>query len=103
MSYQIALPPNLRQLAGDQDTITITKEAGATPQALGDIINEIEVNYPGIKDRIVVNGELRKFVIIYIEDADARAIADDEKLGSALLVPVPDGSHLSIVPAYAGG
>ena len=49
-----------------------------------------------IKDRLVENGEARRFVNIYVNDEDIRFTGN---LGT----PVADGDTVVILPAVAGG
>ena len=52
--------------------------------------------YPGITQRMFDNGQLRRFVNLYLNDEDIRYL---DNLGT----PVKDGDELSIIPAVAGG
>lgn len=63
---------------------------------LGELIDALESNYPGISDRLVDNGALRKFVNVYLNDEDVRFLG-----GTA--VALSDGDVVTILPAVAGG
>ena len=66
-------------------------------QTLQEAIEDLEKNYPGIKERICEdNGELRRFVNLYLNDEDIRF---KENLETVL----SDNDELSIIPAIAGG
>ena len=52
--------------------------------------------FPDLKDRISENGELRRFVNVYVADEDIR-------FGDGLETEVADGSEVTILPAVAGG
>jgi molybdopterin converting factor small subunit len=63
---------------------------------LGALIADLDANYPGIGERLLENGALRRFINIYINDEDVRF------LGS-LDAQVKDGDSVTILPAVAGG
>jgi len=64
--------------------------------SVGSIIMELENRHPGIAERLLDNGELRRFINIYVD-------GDDIRFGDGLETEVADGSEVSIVPAVAGG
>jgi molybdopterin synthase sulfur carrier subunit len=60
-------------------------------------IEKLEEVYPGFKERILdEQGEVRKFVNLYLNDEDIRFL-------KGLDTELKDGDVLSIVPAIAGG
>ena len=66
---------------------------GATLSAL---IDDLEANHSGIKDRLLDAGELRRFVNVYVNDEDVRFIG-------GLEATLSDGDQVVILPAVAGG
>lgn len=91
MSVKVRIPTPLRKITGGSDEVTAE---GAT---VGDVINDVEKNHKGLKERICEeNGELRRFVNLYLNDEDIR-------FEDNLNTPVKDGDELSIIPAIAGG
>jgi len=69
-------------------------------QAEGDtvigVIESLEKSYPGIKKRLLDdNGEIRKFINIYVGEEDIRFLKGKETK--------TEGKEISIVPAIAGG
>ena len=90
MSIDVRIPTILRPFTKDQKTVTAT---GATLSA---VISDLDAQYPGIGDRLLENGALRRFINIYVNDEDVRF------LGS-LGAPVKDGDSVTILPAVAGG
>ncbi len=68
--------------------------AGDTIQGL---IEDLETKYPGLKERLCdEQGELRRFVNIYLNDEDIR-------FAQGRATAVKDGDEVSIIPAIAGG
>lgn len=90
MSIDIRIPTILRPFTKDQKAVTAS---GSTLNAL---IASLEQQYPGIGDRLLEDGALRRFINIYVNDEDVRF------LGS-LDAPVKDGDSVTILPAVAGG
>lgn len=90
MSVTVRIPTQLRTLtdgAGELDA------RGAT---LAEVLADIEVRYPGIGERIVQAGEIRRFVNVYVGGEDVRFL-------SGLQTPVPADGDVAIIPAVAGG
>ena len=61
-----------------------------------EVIDDLESNYPGIKDRLCDDKGVRRFVNIYQNEEDIRFL-------DGLETAVKDGDAISIVPAIAGG
>ena len=72
------------------------KSVEATGATLGAVINDLEANFPGIADRLVDAGSLRRFVNIYINDEDVRFLGGID-------AEVADGDNVTVLPAVAGG
>lgn len=91
MSIKVLIPTPLRGLTGDADSV---EAEGAT---VGELIDDLEKKHPGLNERLCDdNGELRRFVNVYLNQEDIR-FKDGKN------TPVSDGDELSIVPAIAGG
>ena len=90
MSIDIRIPTILRPYTKDQKSV---QAEGAN---LGELIADLDANYPGIGERLLENGALRRFINVYINDEDVRF------LGS-LEAQVKDGDSVTILPAVAGG
>ncbi len=91
MSVTVRIPTPLRTLTNNVDEITVE---GNT---IKEVIENLESNYNGIKERICdENGQIRKFINFYLNDEDIRFLENQD-------TPVKDGDQISIVPAIAGG
>lgn len=65
--------------------------------SVGDVIQALEVDYPGIAEKILdQEGEVKRFINVFRNDDEIRAL-------DGLATPVRDGDRISIVPAMAGG
>ena len=72
-------------------------EVAAEGADIAGIIENLEANYPGMKERLCdEGGNIRRFVNVYLNDEDIRFLE-----GQA--TPVADGAEISIIPAIAGG
>ena len=90
MAVEVRIPTILRPYTGDQ------KSVEANGASLSALIDDLEVNHPGIKDRLIENGDLRRFVNVYVNDEDVRFLG-------GLEAPVTDGDQVVVLPAVAGG
>lgn len=90
MSIKVRIPSQLRQVTGGEGMVEMD------PGTVGGIIMELENRHPGIAERMLDNGEVRRFINIYVN-------GDDIRFASGLDTEVPDGAEISIVPAVAGG
>lgn len=93
MSVSVRIPTILRTYTGGEKAVT---GAGANLSAL---IEDLEVNHPGIKARLIDadnGGDLRRFVNVYINDEDVRFIG-------SLEADLKDGDQVVVLPAVAGG
>jgi molybdopterin synthase sulfur carrier subunit len=83
----VLLPALLRALAGGASSV---EASGTTLRA---VIEDLDRQFPGLRDRIVDVGMIRPDVMIAV---DADEVRD-------LDAPVPNGSEVHILPAIAGG
>lgn len=90
LSTTVRIPTPLRTLTGGQDEV---KSAGAT---VGEVIEHLEKSYPGVRDRLLDEKGVRRFVNIYVGDEDIRFL-------EGLKTELKAGDQISIVPAIAGG
>ncbi len=90
MSVQVHIPTPMRQHTDGQP---IVETAGSTVQ---DLLDNLGQKFPGLVGRIFENGQVRRFVNIYVNDEDVRYLDN-------LKTPVKDGDEVSIIPAVAGG
>ena len=90
-TVDIRIPTILRVHTGGAAKVAVT---GAT---VGEILTDLTSQFPGIAGQIVTeDGNLHKFVNLYVNDDDVRYIGKLE-------APIKDGDVISILPAVAGG
>ncbi len=91
MAIEVRIPTILRTYTAGEKAVDAS---GAT---LGALVDDLEANHPGIKERLVEDsGDLRRFVNVYVNDEDVRFTGG---LGTEL----SDGAQVVILPAVAGG
>lgn len=87
----VRVPTPLRKFTNGRDEVTAQ---GNTVRAL---VENLEKQYPGIKERICdETGKIRRFVNVYVNGDDIRFLQNLE-------TTVKEGDTISIVPAIAGG
>jgi len=91
MSVRVRVPTPLRKYTQGADEVDAQ---GDTVKAL---VEDLEKNFPGIKERICdESGKIRRFVNVYVNGDDIRFLQN-------LDTSVTSGDDISIVPAIAGG
>ena len=87
----VRIPTPLRKLTGDRDELTINASN------INELIEELEKECPGMKDRICdEDGQVRRFINLYVNNEDIRFLnGKDTELG--------ENDTVSIIPAIAGG
>ena len=91
MSVRVRVPTPLRKFTKGVD------EVDAQGNNIRSIVEDLEKNYPGIKERICDDsGKVRRFVNVYVNGDDIRFLQNLE-------TSLKEGDNISIVPAIAGG
>lgn len=90
MPVTVSIPTIMRTLTGGEKRV---QAEGATLAAL---IDDLEANHTGLKERLLKDGKLNRYVNIYIDDEDVR-------FTGGLAAEVTDGGTVTILPAVAGG
>ncbi|ETK33873.1 MoaD/ThiS family protein [Microbispora corallina] len=90
MAIEVRIPTILRTYTDG------AKAVDATGSTLEELIGDLESRHPGLKDRLVDGGALRRFVNVYLNDEDVRFLG-------GLETPVSDGDTVTVLPAVAGG
>ena len=90
MAIEVRIPTILRTYT---DGERVVDSGGAT---VAELIDRLETDHVGIKERLIENAEVRRFVNIYVNDEDIR-------FTGGLTTPVADGDTVVILPAVAGG
>jgi molybdopterin synthase sulfur carrier subunit len=91
MAVKVRIPTPLMKLTNDQS------EVSAEGGTIADILNNLESQYNGIKERICdETGAPRRFINIYLNEEDIRFLEGEK-------TAVKEGDDISIIPAIAGG
>jgi sulfur-carrier protein len=84
MAIEVRIPTILRNL---------TDGKGGS---LDELFADLDSRHPGLRDRLVDDKGLRKFVNVYLNDEDVRFLG-------GLETEVSDGDTVTVLPAVAGG
>ena len=90
MAIEVRIPTILRTYTGGE------KAVEASGSTLSELIDDLETNHPGIKERLIEGEDLRRFVNLYVNDEDVRFIG-------GLDAELSDGDQVVVLPAVAGG
>jgi molybdopterin converting factor small subunit len=90
MSVTVKIPTQLRDAAGGAAAV---QAEGAT---VGEALESVFAEHGELRDRLYQDGDLRRFVNVYLSGEDIRFL-------DGLQTEVPAGGELTILPAVAGG
>lgn len=91
MAVLVRIPTPLRSMTKG------AAEVHAEADTVGGLIDDLERQYPGLRDRLVEDGgQIRRFINVYVNQEDIRFL-DGAKTA------LKPGDEVSIVPAIAGG
>ena len=89
-AIEVRIPTILRPFTNGEKVVS----ADATN--LAELISALDMSYTGLGERLLENGELRRFINIYINDEDVRFMG-------SLTATLKAGDSVTILPAVAGG
>lgn len=87
----VRIPTPLRKLTAELDEVNISAAN------VSELIETMESQYPGIKDRLCdEEGNVRRFINLYVNNEDIRFLDGKE-------TKLSENDVVSIIPAIAGG
>lgn len=90
MAIKVRIPTPLQKMTNGKP------EVECSAKNITELVEALEKDYPGMKERLSDNGRIRRFINIYVNDEDIRFLSKEE-------TSLKDGDMISIVPAIAGG
>ncbi|TMK67906.1 MAG: MoaD/ThiS family protein [Actinobacteria bacterium] len=91
MSVTVKIPTQLRTVTGGEAETVVDEVT-----TVGEVLDGLYDRYDGLRERIAEDGDLRRFVNVYVAGEDIRFL-------DGLDTPVEDGDEVTILPAVAGG
>jgi molybdopterin synthase sulfur carrier subunit len=86
----VRIPPTLRAETGGESSIP------AMGETVRELLDDLTGRFPALRERIYPEGELARFVNVYVEGEDVRT-------QEGLETPVREGGTVILLPAMAGG
>jgi molybdopterin converting factor small subunit len=86
----VKLAPVLRSFAGG------SKQVGAEGSTLAEVLSDLYLRFPALKEQIQPEGDLSRFVNVYVNDEDVRHL-------QGLKTEVGPKDTVTLLPAMAGG
>jgi molybdopterin converting factor small subunit len=71
-------------------------EVEAEGATLSELLTDLNTRFPGIGEKVIQDGEIQRFVNVYVDNEDVR-------LGEGLETKLTSNSIVSILPAVSGG
>lgn len=90
MPVTVRIPAPLRPVVGGVSQVM------CEPGTVRDLIDQLDSQHAGFRDRVMENGSLRRFVNVFVAGEDVR-------FGEGIETAVSDGQEVTILPAVAGG
>ena len=90
MAVTVKIPSQLRAVTGGAEEVEV--EATTVGEALDGVFDQ----HDDLRERITQDGELRRFVNVYVAGEDIR-------FQQGLDTAINDGDEVTILPAVAGG
>jgi molybdopterin synthase sulfur carrier subunit len=91
MAVTVKIPTQLRGVTGGEAETEVDEAT-----TVGEVLDGLYERYNGLRDRIAEDGDLRRFVNVYVGGEDIRFL-------EGLDTEVEDGDEVTILPAVAGG
>lgn len=90
MPVKVRIPTPLQKLTDGRTEVEVDAST------VHEMLDLLERDYPGMRERLSEGGKIRRFINIYVNDEDIRFMNKEE-------TRLKDGDTVSIVPAIAGG
>ncbi len=90
MEVTVFVPTPLRKLTNGNSKVRLRAAS------IAELIERAEKEYPGFRARVTENGEIKRFINVYVNGVDIRTLAGK-------FTPIQDGDEISVIPAMAGG
>ncbi len=91
MPVSVRIPTVFRKFTGNESVVQVE------PGTISAVVDQLDGRYPGLKGQLLTeDGELHRFVNVYVNDEDARYL---DKLDTK----VSEGDKVSLLPSVAGG
>src|SRR3712207_9137864 len=91
MSVTVKIPTQLRSVTGGESEAQVDEAT-----TVGEVLDGLYDRYDGLRERIAVDGDLRRFVNGYVGGEDIRLLDGPD-------TSVGDGGEGTILPSVAGG
>ena len=90
MTIEVRIPTILRSYTDGERAVD------GKGDSVAELIENLEADHAGIKERLIEDGRVRRFVNVYVNDEDIRYTG-------GLDTSLADGDSVVILPAVAGG
>ncbi len=90
MSVTVLIPAPFQNITGNKEKIECSSGS------ILNIINQLDSAFPGIAEKLIEHGSIRRYINIYINDKDIRFLLNENTVAK-------DGDEVMILPAISEG
>ncbi len=91
MPVEVKIPTVFRKFTDQRASVEVE------PGSIGEVIQRLDERYPGLRNQLLTGeGELHRFVNVYVNDEDVRYL---DKLDTK----ASEGDTVALLPSVAGG
>jgi sulfur-carrier protein len=91
VAVEVRIPTVFRKFTDGNSVVELK------PGTISELVDQLEHRYPGMRAQLITeDGELHRFVNVYVNDEDARYLGK-------LRTRVDEGDTVSLLPSVAGG
>ena len=91
MAVEVRIPTVFRKFTNQQSSVELE------PGTIADLVDQLEGRFPGMRSQLITDdGDLHRFVNVYLNDEDVRYL-------NKLETKTSEGDVISLLPSVAGG
>lgn len=90
MPVTVRIPTPLQRLTAGKT------EVACSATSIAGLLEALEIEHPGMKERLTEGGKVRRFINVYVNGEDIRTLG-------AEATAIKDGDAVAIIAAIAGG
>ena len=91
MTVTVHIPEPLQKWTNNKATVDVVNVV-----SIDEVIDSLDEQHPGIRDKLIENGEIRKYLNVFLNEEDIKFMKDED-------IRLSNGDSVFIIPSIAGG